>query len=101
MASTHTCFEIVHFAFLPDITPQRQTEAMTALGRWAAAQPGFVSRQCFHDPRQSRWTDVVEWSSLDRATAAMERSQHEPALASVMVLIDPGTLHAGHFAKRI
>jgi hypothetical protein len=101
MTSTHTCFEIVHFAFLPDITLQRQTEAMKVLGSWAATQPGFVSRQSYYDPRQARWTDVVEWSSLDEATAAMERSQREPELASVMAHIDPATLHAGHFEKRI
>jgi hypothetical protein len=101
MASTRSCFEIVHFAFLPDITLPRQTEAMNALGVWVATQPGFLSRQSFHEPRQSRWIDVVEWSSLDQATAAMERSQREPALASVMALIDPATLHAGHFEKRI
>lgn len=101
MASSHTCFEIVHFAFLADITPQRQTEAMKALGSWAAAQPGFVSRQSYHDPRHDRWTDVVEWCSLDQATAAMERSQREPALDGVMALIDPSSLHAGHFEKRI
>lgn len=101
MDSTHTCFEIVHFAFMPDITLPNQTEAMRTLGVWAATQPGFLSRQSFLDPRQSRWTDVVEWSSLDQATAAMERSQREPALAGVMALIDPATLHAGHFEKRI
>ncbi len=101
MASTDTCFEIVHFAFLSDITPERETEAMKALGRWAAAQPGFVSRQSYHDPRQSRWTDVVEWLSLAQATAAMERSQHDTALASVMAHIDPATVRAGHFEKRI
>jgi hypothetical protein len=44
---------------------------------------------------------MVEWSSLDQATAAMERSQREPALAGVMALIEPATLHAGHFEKRI
>lgn len=101
MDSTQACFEIVHFAFLPDVTLPRQTEAMNALGAWAATQPGFLSRQSFHDPRQSRWTDVVEWGSLDQATAAMERSQREPALASIMALIDSATLHAGHFEKRI
>ena len=101
MATTHTCFEIVHFAFLPDVTLPRQTEAMNALGAWASTQPGFLSRQSFLDPRQSRWTDMVEWSNLDQATAAMARSQREPALAGVMALIDPATLHAGHFEKRI
>jgi hypothetical protein len=100
MTPTPTCFEIVHFAFLPDIGPQRQTEAMRALGAWAATQPGFVSRQSYHDPRQDRWTDLVEWSSLDQATAAMARSQHEPALAGVMALIDSATVQAGHFEKR-
>jgi hypothetical protein len=101
MASTHACFEIVHFAFLPAITLPRQTEAMMTLGSWAAAQPGFVSRQSFYDPQQGRWTDLVEWSSLDQAIAAMERSQREPELAAVMADIDPSTLHAGHFEKRI
>ena len=43
---------------------------------------------------------MVEWSSLDQATAAMERSQREPALAGVMALIDTATVHAGHFEKR-
>ncbi len=101
LASTDTCFEIVHFAFLSGTSLQRQTEAMQTLGDWAAAQPGFVSRQSFHDPRQARWTDVVEWRSLDQATAAMARSQQEPLLASVMALIDPGTVQAGHFEKRL
>ena len=77
------------------------TEAMNALGAWAATQPGFLSRQSFLDTRQSRWTDVVEWSNLDQAIAAMARSQREPALASVMALIDPATVNAGHFEKRI
>jgi len=99
--STHTCFEIVHFAFLPHVTPERQIDAMKVLGRWAATQPGFVSRQSYHDPSQGRWTDVVEWDHLDSATAAMERSQREPSLASAMSLIDPDTLHAGHFEKRL
>jgi hypothetical protein len=44
---------------------------------------------------------MVEWSSLDKATASMELSQREPALDGVMALIDPATLHAGHFEKRI
>jgi hypothetical protein len=100
-SATHTCFEIVHFAFLPHVAPQRQEEAMKALGVWAAAQPGFLSRQSYHDARQSRWTDVVEWRDLEQATAAMERSQREPALAGVMALIDSATVHAGHFERRI
>ena len=32
MDSTEACFEIVHFAFLPDATLSRQTEAMASLG---------------------------------------------------------------------
>lgn len=101
LSSFRSCFEIVHFAFRPDIPFPRQVEAMHALGRWAATQPGFVTRQSYHDSRQARWTDVVEWSSLGQATAAMERSQREPALASVMALIEPSTVHAGHFEKEL
>lgn len=100
LTPAHTCFEIVRFAFLPDVTAQRQTAAMKTLGAWVAAQPGFLSRQRCHDARQAPWTDLVEWSNLDQATAAMERSRREPSLAGIMALIDPGTLHAGHFDKR-
>lgn len=97
--ATRTCFEIVHFSFRPGVSSSCQIEAMKTLGGWAATQPGFMSRQSYHDPSQARWTDVVAWSSLDEAKSAMERSQREPSLAGIMALIATETLHAGHFEK--
>ncbi len=101
MNTARTCFEIVHFAFQPDIDMTRQIDAMKTLGDWAAMQPGFVARQSYLDPSQARWTDVVAWSSLDEAKSAMERSQREPSLAGVMALIAPETVHAGHYEKML
>jgi hypothetical protein len=99
--TARTCFEIVHFAFQPDIDMTRQIDAMKTLGDWAAMQPGFVARQSYLDPSQARWTDVVAWSSLDEAKSAMERSQREPSLAGIMALIAPETVHAGHYEKML
>lgn len=42
---------------------------------------------------------MEEWSSIERSMPATERSQREPALAGVMALSDPATVHAGHFEK--
>jgi hypothetical protein len=97
--SKNACFEIVHFAFVTEIAPQRQSEAMQALGGWVATQPGFVSRHTYQDAQQGHWTDVVEWASRGDAIAAMERSQQEPALASVLALIDPDSLRVSHCVK--
>lgn len=99
MNTARTCFEIVLFAFRTGIDMNRQIDAMKTLGGWAATQPGFLSRQSYHDPSHARWTDVVEWRSLDEAKSAMERSQCEPSLAGIMALIAPETVHAGHYEK--
>ncbi len=99
MNDTDPCFEIVHFAFVPEVSPGDQLAAMKTLGEWAATQPGFVGRQSYRDPVAARWTDVVEWTSLQAAQAAMARSQQAPALAGIMALIDPETVHAGHFER--
>lgn len=93
--STH-CFEIVQLAFQAATPPVEQSACMRVLGAWVAGQPGFVSRQCFHDAQAQRWTDIVEWESAPHAQAAMARSQHETALAGVMALIDPTSLQVGH-----
>lgn len=101
MNPTASCFEIVHFAFQAAVPLSRQIESMKTLGHWAATQPGFLSRQSYHDPQANRWTDVVEWARRDDALAAMERSQHEPLLAGVMALIAPESVHAGHHDRLI
>lgn len=99
--STPTCFEIVHFAFQGSVPRARQTACMRQIGDWARLQPGFVARQSYHDPHANRWTDVVEWSDLAHAQAAMERSQREASLAEILALIDPVSLQVGHCERLI
>jgi hypothetical protein len=100
-ATIAPCYEIVHFAFEATVPLPRQVEAMKALGDWLAAQSGFQSRKSYHDPQHARWTDLVAWISRADAVAAMDRSQHDPALAGVMSLIVPESVHAGHFERII
>ena len=60
MSPNSSCFEIVHFAFRGGLPLGRQAELMKQLGEWASTRPGFVARQCYHDARTDRWTDIVE-----------------------------------------
>jgi len=101
MSMTTSCFEIVHFRFLEEVPLNRQTELMKLLGDWAATQGGFISRQSYHDRQSKRWTDVVEWSSLSEAQAAMAASQREPKLAAVMGAIAPEPLSMGHYERLV
>lgn len=93
------CFEIVHFAFRDDLALAEQVTSRQQLGQWTARQPGFRARQCYHDPKANRWTDVVERESAAQALAAMARSQQDASLSETMALIEPETLHVGHFTR--
>jgi hypothetical protein len=95
------CFEIVNFSFVPGLTVEEQDAHMQTIGRWGAEQPGFVSRSSYFDPKQGRWTDVVEWLDEHSALAAMAKSQAEHRLANVMAAIDPTGMSMGHFTRRI
>jgi hypothetical protein len=99
MGITTNCFEIVQFSFQSSASLTQQTECMQALGRWVQTQPGYVARQCYRDPQSNRWTDVVEWSNQADALAAMQRSQNEASLAGAMALLDPHSIHVGHFER--
>jgi hypothetical protein len=101
MSLPTSCFEIVHLAFLDDVPLARQIELMKLLGDWVATQGGYISRQSYHDRQSKRWTDVVEWSSLPEAQAAMTASQQEPKLAAVMGAIAPEPLLMGHYERLV
>ena len=101
MGLTNTCFEIVHFAFQTGVPLDRQTALMKRLGNWAATQPGFIERRGYHDRQHNRWTDVVEWRSLEEAQAAMALSQNAPELAEAMAAIAENSLWVGHCERLV
>jgi hypothetical protein len=101
MLKSPHCFEIVNFSFVPGLSVGQQDAHMQTIGRWGAEQPGFVSRSSYFDPKQGRWTDVIEWSDEQAALAAMASSQTDPQLTNVMTAIDPSGMLMGHFIQRL
>jgi hypothetical protein len=85
--------EIVRFAMVGGADPR---ESAPGMDRWLAAQPGFVSRVLLGPDEEGRYTDLVRWSSLAEAHAAMERSQRDPELAALFAAIDPGAVEVIH-----
>lgn len=101
MNSFPTCFEIVRLAFKSEVSIAAQIESMKQIGRWASSQPGFLSRQSYHDPQTNLWTDIVEWQSELLAHEAMERSLCDPSLGKVMSQMSPDTIQVGHFQRHV
>ncbi len=93
--------EIVSFRFADDSTPAQQQARLEILGRWVEVQPGFIRRVAFFEPEQGRWLDLVTWSDLAAARAAMERSLGAVELAPVMATIDQGSMTVGHYEQRL
>lgn len=94
-------YEIVSFRFTDRRTLAEQQERLEAMGRWVKTQPGFLGRSAFHDAREDRWVDLVTWTDLASAHAAMERSQQEPSLAAAMAALDGDSIALGHYERRI
>jgi hypothetical protein len=94
-------FEIVSFQFSDGRPVAEQQARLEAMGRWVKTQPGFLGRSAFHDAQADRWVDLVTWTDLAAAHAAMERSQQEPTLAAIMASLDTATVTIGHFERRL
>lgn len=94
-------FEIVSFRFSDGRPVAEQQARLEAMGRWVKTQPGFLERSAFHDAQADRWVDLVTWTDLAAAHAAMERSQQEPLLAIVMETLDTATINIGHYERRL
>jgi hypothetical protein len=93
--------EIVSFRFSDNRPVADQLERLETMGRWVKAQPGFVGRTSYYEAEQDRWIDLVTWTDLASARAAMERSQQEPTLATALGSIDLATLAMGHYERRL
>lgn len=101
MDASTTCHEIVMFRFKPGTSADEQLRHMEQMSRWLAQQPGFASRHSYHDEESERWVDVVAWRDRASAMSAMARSQTDPALAAIMVSMDPTDMQMGHYTQRV
>ncbi|MCA2987965.1 MAG: hypothetical protein INH02_11105 [Gemmatimonas sp.] len=94
-------YEIVSYRFSDTRPVTEQQQRIEAMDRWVKTQPGFVGRSAFYDAQADRWVDLVTWTDLASAHAAMERSQMEPSLATIMDALDTGSIAIGHYEQRL
>lgn len=80
--------ELVVFQLTDGVTRDELLATVDPVSRWAAEQPGFVSRDLVHDAEHDRWIDVVWWRSMEDAHAAAEAAMHSPSCAPMFALID-------------
>lgn len=80
--------ELVVFKLNEGVTPDELLATNGAVSRWAAEQPGFVSRDMAYDAEGDRWIDVVWWRSMEDARAAADAAMHSASCAPMFALID-------------
>ena len=94
--SSHT-FEIVHFAFRPEVPLADQRAWMARVGAFAARAPGFVRRSYYRAEDSGRWVDLVVWTDAAHAKAAAETLMADPELGPTMALLDEASISFGHY----
>jgi hypothetical protein len=94
-------YEIVSFRFTDGQPLATQQQHIEAIGRWVRTQPGFLNRAAYYDGQQDHWVDLVTWTDLASAHAAMARSQQETSLADAMLALDTATMAMGHYAQHV
>lgn len=80
--------ELVVFKLRPGTDREHFLGTVEPVSRWAAEQPGFVSRELVHDADGDRWIDAVWWRSMEEAQAAAERAMTSEACAPMFGLIE-------------
>ena len=82
------------------VTSGTTTEALvTAVERMNAvleATPGYQSRELVYHEETNTWIDLVHWSSLEAAQAAMESVMSHPEAQAFLSLIDMETVRMRH-----
>ena len=82
--------EVVVFKLNEGVSREQLLGTVDPVSRWAAEQPGFVSRELLHDATGDRWIDLVWWRSMEDAHAAAESAMTSEACAPMFSLIDEG-----------
>lgn len=88
--------EIVLYRFRPDAAAEAIDATMQATDDFLHAMPGFMRRQTLFDAGSSTWIDLVEWRSMEDATAAAAQFAACPAAATFAEIGDPSFMHMFH-----
>lgn len=81
-----TTLEIAEFNTVAGAAEDAVLAAAREAGIFLARQPGFLGRRLARRA-EGEWIDVVEWASLDAATAAAQAFYTAPEAAAFMGVI--------------
>ena len=87
--------EMVSFHLTPGTDPAAFLGHAKATEPLLRRQPGYVSRKLVQTS-EGVWTDIVEWASLDAATAAAQVVLSDPSFAPFIAAIDMATVSMAH-----
>lgn len=88
--------EIVLFRFRPDASAAAIDALMQATDDFLRGMPGFLERRTLHDAASRTWIDLVEWRSMEDATAAAAQFAACPASRTYEEIGDPSFMHMFH-----
>ncbi|MEK3792520.1 hypothetical protein MKX42_12405 [Paenibacillus sp. FSL R7-0204] len=96
-ASTSYVLELVVFHLKQDTNEASFLEAARTLTQFLHTQiPGFQSRNLMHTADHSQWTDMIYWSTMEMALAAMERLHSAPEFRNFAGMIDSQGIQMMH-----
>lgn len=87
--------ELVSFRLVPGTAPTVFVTLAQATEPLLRRQPGFVSRRLVATP-EGVWTDIVEWASMEAATAAARVVLADASFAPFIAAIDMATVSMAH-----
>jgi len=87
--------ESVTFKLAANISDKEFMATQAAIDDFARSSDGFVRRHLSRD-ENGVWLDVMEWSSMEAAMAAMDAFPKQPSLAPVLAAIDGDTVTIRH-----
>jgi hypothetical protein len=87
--------ESVVFGLRSGVTRDAFYETVEGMSNWAAAQPGFVSRELF-EVGDGRWVDVVRWATMEDAMRAGEVFMESEACRVSFALMDEASIQIVH-----
>lgn len=96
---TTESFELVSFAFNPDVDFETQLASTEALNEIVKKFKGFKSREFYYSEENQRWFDFVVWESIDDAQAASKEIMNNPQALALFALMDEQSMSMSHYKK--
>ncbi|WP_342478505.1 hypothetical protein NYE24_09085 [Paenibacillus sp. FSL H7-0350] len=89
--------ELVVFHLKEDTNEASFLEASRTLTQFLHTQiPGFQSRNLMHTADHNQWTDMICWSTMETALAAMEELHSSPEFRDFAGMIDSQSIQMLH-----